>query len=1117
MSRGVKQMKPHRMLATAAVLVSLLLPLPTGAEKVDKWSDGSVEFTWVQPSPRGGQIVKEFTVAKNSEIASATMRVRGDFFFLDEGTEYQTVHWPRNPSIDILQDGTVDWMFPGVMGLQYTFANNNTEVDLRWDQNGLTRTLEFKMPRSTVRSASLAVNNTQTSKYAYTMTVGGATVWTKDSLSFTFYDDSSTRQNLNSVTVGDIDGDGDNDLVAGGTNGKIYVAKNINNLFINATEIDCGVEGVDRDITMVALGQLDDMPGLDIVASCADGNFYWLPNQGGAGLYGGAIPILTGAGSRMASVCVEDVEGDGDFDIIGGALNGRFYVVLNPGGGAFDTSGGPGSEFFKVVLGGTGQMNSVKVADIDEDTFPDLVGANSNRQFYLAPGNGDGTFETAFPIATGAARDINSVAVEDVDNDGDLDLIGASNDGRIYICLNLGYDQGQSPGDFDTRPGHIISIVCESGTDSLRTAVVADINSDGALDILALGTSNYGQLFLQLNDGFGGFPSDLLMRVFSGGQSSKSIAVAPLDADSDIDIVVANGLKMDIWSNNQGKFNDIISGPVFVSALQSYLDTAPAALDEWNNPIVTVKLQIHNKYTGQLRFGLLNINYSYTAVLDFTPQLYDYMNETAGPAAEGERVRVGVLFKMESAGKLNVSGLSIDAPMGLVSIIDFPQHNATLYGGVEYELQGRSNYDPDGTLFNYSWTEHPSNRFLGFGSRVKYVPPTNATNVTINLHVRDDLHQKEAFTEVGINIVEEPYAYLSITKIALSPPDPVDGEAVTITVTVRNMGKINATRVGIQLYLDKTGGNPITSGVIDMIGPGQFESVDVFWQASETGNHRLLGAIVQCSERFKTPHTTETPFRSAQFKVSGKTPVDVLAIATGVIVGFVVLGAIGYVIKRKRDQLAIKREQAEISTKTGATEVGKEEIAYSQEKQAQLAEELYAKDREAAAATAYVTPPAQSKIFPCPRCGKPTDEEGLLCLECNAKDAIASARKAIEEAREMALDIDTAEEMLKSAEEAFKAGKFADAVESATSAEDDARSAKEAFDRASAYATGKEKAVAAEIDEAAAPPAKPPPPPAPTPLLSIKPRTAEAAKCPGCGRETRPNWRICPSCQTKLQ
>jgi len=69
-------------------------------------------------------------------------------------------------------------------------------------------------------------------------------------------------------------------------------------------------------------------------------------------------------------------------------------------------------------------------------------------------------------------------------------------------------------------------------------------------------------------------------------------------------------------------------------------------------------------------------------------------------------------------------------------------------------------------------------------------------------------------------------------------------------------------------------------------------------------------------------------------------------------------------------------------------------------------QELYSADRGAEAAQRYAA--AQEAVtvhvtrFTCPRCGKSTDEEGLLCLECSARDALDRANLAIDAANEMA-------------------------------------------------------------------------------------------------------------------
>jgi hypothetical protein len=227
---------------------------------------------------------------------------------------------------------------------------------------------------------------------------------------------------------------------------------------------------------------------------------------------------------------------------------------------------------------------------------------------------------------------------------------------------------------------------------------------------------------------------------------------------------------------------------------------------------------------------------------------------------------------------------------------------------------------------------------------------------------------------------------------------------------------------------------------------------------------------------------------------------------------------------------------------------------------AALSQDIYAADRsgqtEAMYAAASEAASPTKKRFTCPRCGKTTEEEGLLCLECNSKDSIASARAAIAEADEMALDVEHPQEILKKAEEAFAAGKFADAIENATEAEDESRNTKERFEEASAFATGKKRAIELEEDAPASKPGGPvlgpsmsigdqAPKPAPKPVIKpalVKPSegpvtgpslragetgrteapaggpvvTLKPSKCPKCGKDVQPRWKICPNCQTKL-
>jgi DNA-binding MarR family transcriptional regulator len=866
----------------AAAMVLLLAPSvvpPAGGwETQTRWDGGIGGFTIDSDLVTGGRWDYNFSLPRNSEVRIATMRVEGRPYIMDPGEDFQTLHWPRNPSLDLLGDGTPDWEFPGTMGLQQDLAPNITELALRWESFGLTKHLDIKIPKSTVNEFSLSISNQQTSKYAYSMSVGDRTVWQRESLNFSYNQTAFTKETLNYITTADINGDPWPDLVGCGANGKVYVSRSINGRFGNATVIDCQVPSAEKDMLMVAAGDLDGNPGLDLAAACADGNIYILLNQGGAGLFGSAAAIESGVASRMASVCVEDVDVDGFNDVVAGNLNGKFYVFFNAGGAQFDTSGGPGSAAFKVVNAGSGQMNGVRVADINQDTWPDLVGACANRQYYVVFSLDARDFDNAYPVVTGALRDMVSVDAVDIDKDGDFDLVGASLDGKMYICVNLGNAQGQNPADFDTQPGHIVKIACESGTDSLRTSVVKDVNGDEWPDIVALGTGNSGQVHVILNDAFGMYPDANHQRPFSAGQSSKGIAAASLVRQGYVDLVAANGNRIDIWKSNQGPFGETIGGPVFVQAAQSFIDNATTVPDKYGNPWVTLRLAIYSRYSGQLHFSDLSVNYTYNALVDFTSALSAHLNRTAGPAESP--VECPVVFRMDSAGTLAVSELHIESQIGLVALIDFPSEGAVLYKDRSYTLQGRSNYDPDGTLFNYTWTDLSSGRLLGYGSQVSYTP-NMLGNLTIQLRTRNDLSGKVVVSTVHVRVVEEPAANLAVTKVVATPESPRPGETVSLKVTIKNTGKVNATNVGIQVYLDRVRGLPVASGVIPRVDMARAATVNVSWKAGAAGAHEIIVVIAQADQAF----TTSVQPHQVGLVVKEKDTIDKPVIAYGTIIG----------------------------------------------------------------------------------------------------------------------------------------------------------------------------------------------------------------------------------------
>jgi flagellin-like hook-associated protein FlgL len=185
-------------------------------------------------------------------------------------------------------------------------------------------------------------------------------------------------------------------------------------------------------------------------------------------------------------VTLADVNGDGRSDIIsttqttGAALD----VFINSGNGSFETrrtisysdafsvqsadfnrdgiddlvtDSGSGSNINVLIANGNGTFTrttysnlanarGIKIADMNGDGFEDIItGSEVTSQISIFLGNGDGTFKTRISIATSAT--IADVGVGDTNGDGAMDLVGAAQgSGTIYTytgdadeTANIGY------------------------------------------------------------------------------------------------------------------------------------------------------------------------------------------------------------------------------------------------------------------------------------------------------------------------------------------------------------------------------------------------------------------------------------------------------------------------------------------------------------------------------------------------------------------------------------------------------------------------------------------------------------------------------------------------------
>ncbi|MBI5852011.1 MAG: VCBS repeat-containing protein [Planctomycetes bacterium] len=318
-----------------------------------------------------------------------------------------------------------------------------------------------------------------------------------------------------SLALRDVDGDGDLDLAIGNLGQDRLYLNDGSGTFTAATATRMPID--EADTHAVALADVDGDRDLDLVI--ANGLHDALYLNAGAGTFVDATPPRMPVTSST-SVVLGDVDGDGDLDLV---LGNQSYsrtllnrLLLNDGRGRFTAA--------PAATMPTSSSSSLAFGDVDRDGDLDLLLVSfANTRLFV--NNGSGTFRDVTATQLPATSDYTCVvAAADVDRDGDLDLV-IGNVGQDRLYLN----------DGSGRFTDATAARMPTATDSTCDVATGDVDGDGDLD-LVLGRS--GQDRLYLNDGSGTFTDATASRMPVESDSATSLALGDVDRDGDLDLVI---------------------------------------------------------------------------------------------------------------------------------------------------------------------------------------------------------------------------------------------------------------------------------------------------------------------------------------------------------------------------------------------------------------------------------------------------------------------------------------------------------------------------------------------------------------------------------------------------
>lgn len=326
--------------------------------------------------------------------------------------------------------------------------------------------------------------------------------------------------------IGDLDGDGDLDIVL--AKGRHWPLPNTILLNDGSGKLEAQNLGTTPDRSYAAaLGDLDGDGDLDIVVSNDNPDTKKVYRNQGGGRF-----IQDGTWGEPSwntrNIVLGDLNGDHHLDLVVANRKSPSYILLNDGNGSFSQQG------WHLIP--SESATTIAVADFDSDGLLDLAvphrDGGVSRVLFNDPMM---SFQKTLPFGPEISS-TRACAAGDLNRDGSIDLIVGDDRLGASILIN------DSHGKFSTA--------LRIGDPKLMAYAIAvgDMNNDSHLDVIIGYASGGTKLFL--NDGTGLRFGEL--SIGDGKGSVYGIAIGDINADGKSDIVQARSDATNTIFYNQG-------------------------------------------------------------------------------------------------------------------------------------------------------------------------------------------------------------------------------------------------------------------------------------------------------------------------------------------------------------------------------------------------------------------------------------------------------------------------------------------------------------------------------------------------------------------------------------